>query len=174
MNRPLALLAVFLLEAGCILQGLARLAEVEEASPPPLPYPTVLRAAAPGQASVNVEAMLARPLFTPGRAMPHRDRAPAPEPAAPPRLTGLIVAEQRKAIFAGPGGKPIVVGEGDRLGPFTVTAVRPDGVELAGPPGARTLRPSSDAALRSQPAYKPPLLALIDPDRREADTESDQ
>ena len=172
--KPLALLAVLLLEAGCILQGLARLAEVE-GELPPLPQSAVHRVAAPERTPVRTEAMLARPLFTPGRALPPADRAAAPDPAALPRLTGLIVAEQRRrAIFAGPDGKPIVLSEGGRLGPFTVAAVRPDGVDLTGPPGVRTLRPSHDAGLRSQFAYKVPILSLIDPDRREAETENDQ
>ncbi len=171
--EPLALLAVLLLELGCILHGLARPSVVE--GEPPLPQPAS-RAAAPERAPVRTEAMLARPLFTPRRALPHEDHAPALEPAvASPRLTGLIVAEQRgRAIFAGPDGKPVVLGEGGRLGPFTVVAVRPDGVDLSGPPGLRTLRPSSDAALRPQAVYKPAVLALIDPDRRELETENDQ
>ena len=170
MKLP-ALLAVLVLEAACILNGLAGLAEVEA---PPLPVPPVAsRPATPQRAPVSVEAMLARPLFTPGRAPPHGDRAPAPVLATPPRLTGLIVAERSgKAIFAGPDGKPIVLGEGGRLGPFTVVAVRPDGVELDGPPGVRMIRPSRGAG--SPPAGKRPILALIDPERREAETESDQ
>lgn len=171
MKLP-ALLAVLVLEAACILHGLAPLAEVEGAPPLPVP-PVASRPAAPQRTPVNVEAMLARPLFTPGRAVPHRDRAPAPVLATPPRLTGLIVAERRgKAIFAGPDGKPIVLGEGGRLGPFTVVAVRPDGVELDGPPGVRMIRPSRGAG--SPPADRRPVLALIDPERREAETESDQ
>ncbi len=185
VNRPLALLAVLLLETGCILQSLARLDAVEGEPPPPVPQAPVRRAAAPEWAPVRIDAMLARPLFTPGRAPFRRDLAPASAPAAPPRLTGLIVAEQHgRAIFAGPDGKPIVLGEGGRLGPFTVVAVRPDGVELAGPPGVRTVRPSIDAALRppsagklpvlALPVLALPVLALIDPDRREAETESDQ
>ena len=171
--QPLALLSVVLV--GCILHGLARLSVVER-KPPLLPQPVAPRAAAPERAPVRTEAMLARPLFTPGRAPFRVDHAPAPAAAAAaPRLTGLIVAEQRgQAIFAGPDGKPVVVGEGGRLGPFTVVAVRPDGVDLSGPPGLRTLRPSSDAALRSQSVDKPAVLALIDPDRRELETENDQ
>lgn len=173
MNKPLALLAVFALEAACILHGLARLTEVEAPPPLPVPPPVVARPAAPQRTPVSVEAMLARPLFTPGRVPVRRDRAPAPVLATPPRLTGLIVAERHgKAIFAGSDGKPIVLGEGGRLGPFTVMAVRPDGVELDGPPGLRMLRPSRDAG--SPPARKLPILALIDPERREAETESDQ
>ena len=171
--KPLALLAVSLLELGCILQGLTRPAVVE--GTPPLPQAATPQVTAAGRAPVRIEAMLARPLFTPGRALHHGDRAPAPEQATPPRLTGLMIVEQRgQAIFAGPNGKPVVLGEGGRLGPFTVVAVRPDGVELAGPPGLRTLRPSSDAALRSRSASQPSVLALIDPDRREAETENDQ
>lgn len=171
--KPLALLAVFWLELGCILHGLARVS-VAEGEPPPLP--AAPRIAAPERVPVPTEAMLARPLFTPGRVPFRVDHALAPEPAAvPPRLTGLVVAERRgRAIFAGPDGKPVVLGEGGRLGPFTVVAVRPDGVDLSGPPGLRTLRPSSDAALRPEAVYKPAVLALIDPDRRELETENDQ
>ena len=172
MKLP-ALLAVLVLEAAWVLHGLAGLAEVEGAPPLPVPPAVVARPAAPQRTPVNVEAMLARPLFTPDRAPFRRDRAPAPVLAAPPRLTGLIVAERHgKAIFAGPDGKPIVLGEGGRLGPFTVMAVRPDGVELDGPPGVRMIRPSRDAG--SPPAHKLPILALIDAERREAETESDQ
>lgn len=172
--KRLALPAVLLLEIGCVLHGLTRPAVVEEPLPPP-PLPAVPRAAPPERAPVRTEAMLSRPLFRPGRVPPATGNlAPVPT-AAPPRLTGLVVAEQRRwVIFAGPDGKSVVLGEGGRLGPFTVVAVRPDGVELAGPPGLRTLRPSGDAALRPQPANRPPVLALIDPERREAETESDQ
>ena len=172
--KPLALLAASLLGVGCILHGLARPAVVEGA-PPPLPQPAVPHVAVPKRAPVRTEAMLARPLFTPGRALLHGNHAPAPEQVAPPRLTGLMIVEQRgRAIFAGPDGKPVVLGEGGRLGPFTVVAVRPDGVQLAGPPGLRTLHPSSDAVLRSRSVRQSSVLALIDPDRREAETENDQ
>jgi hypothetical protein len=170
----LALLAVFLLEIGCILHGLTRPAVVEE--PLPLPsLPAFPRAASPERAPVRTEAMLARPLFRPGRVPPGPgDLTPVPT-AALPRLTGLVVVEQsRWVIFAGPDGKSVVLGEGGRLGPFTVVAVRPDRVELAGPPGIRTLHPSRDATLRPKPASKPTILALIGPERREAETESDQ
>lgn len=176
---PAVLLAVLLLEFGCILHGLVRLA-VAEGELAPLPQPAAARAAVservPARVPVRIEAMLARPLFAPGRAPFRGDHAAAPAAAmAPPRLTGLIVAEQRgRAIFAGPDGKPVVLGEGGRLGPFTVVAVRPDGVDLSGPPGLRTLRPSSDAALRLQSARQPSVLALINPDSREAETENDQ
>lgn len=170
--RLIALLAVLALEVACILHGLAPLAEVE-APPLPVPQPVAPRAAASQRTPVSVEAVLARPLFTPGRAPFHRDHAPTPVLAAPPRLTGLIVAEQRgRAIFAGPDGKPIVLGKGGRLGPFTVVAVGPDGVELDGPPGVRLLRPSRGAG--PPPGDRRPVLALIDPERREAETESDQ
>ncbi len=171
--KPFALLAVLLV--GCILHGLTRLSVVER-EPPLFPQPAARRIAAPAQTPVQIERMLARPLFTPGRAPFREDHAPPPElTAAPPRLTGLIVAARHgRAIFAGPDGKPVVLSEGGRLGPFTVVAVRPDGVDLSGPPGLRTLRPSGDAALRLEAVYKPAVLALIDPDRRELETENDQ
>lgn len=69
---------------------------------------------------------------------------------------------------------PIVVAEGSRLGPFTVTAIGPGAVELVGPAGVRTLCPSSDPDRRSQSAPKGPIMVWIDPVRREVETESDQ
>jgi len=93
-----------------------------------------------------------------------------------PRLAGLVITgHARRAIFASlDGQRPVVVSEGGQLGPFTVTAIQPGEVELTGPAGAHRLRPLSDAGLRSQFASKAAVLALIDPVRRELETESDQ
>lgn len=128
------------------------------------------------RASVPVDTMLQRPLFTAGRAPFRAERARPAEPASLPRLTGLIVTEiRREAIFAAASGqKPLVVHEGDRLGTLTVTAIDARRVELTGPLGTQTVHPAADASLRSQPAAKLPVLAMIGPVQREQETESNQ
>ncbi len=182
LAHRLALVAgAALLEFGCILRAAAPLAD---ADPDPAPSRS-LEVTAPrlqtGQrsselAQVRVDTMLARPLFTPGRTPPRTDQGAQPAPVTLPRLAGLVISGgERRAIFAAPDGqRPVVVAEGSRLGPFTVTAIGPGTVELSGPAGIRTLRPSSDAGLRSQSASKGPIMARIDPVRRELETESDQ
>lgn len=109
---------------------------------PPVASPTV--AAAPVlHGDEWVTTILARPLFT-------RDRRPAAPVSAVaaasgggglPRLTGIAISpERRRAIFAGTdGAKPIVVEEGGSIGAFTVQAIGPDGVKVAGPDGQRTV-----------------------------------
>ena len=126
--------------------------------------------------AAQLDAILQRPLFTAGRTPFQPERARAAEPASLPRLSGLVITEtRREAIFAAPSGhKPLVVHEGDRIGTFTVTAIRSREVELAGPLGRRTLRPAADMGLRPQLAHKMPVLAMIAPVRRERETESDQ
>ncbi len=130
----------------------------------------------PQGAQPRTDAMLARPLFMAGRAPPDA-AAPAPAtPAIPPRLTGLVIAQgERWAIFTGPDNRrPTTVAEGGALGPFTVTSIKPNEVELAGPQGVHRLRLAADADLRSRFATHYPVVALIDPVRREAETETDQ
>jgi len=178
LAHPLAILAgVAFLELGCILHAVMPPAGAEPApsvavaSPNPRPDPV-----APKWPPARLDAILARPLFAPGRTPARPERAPSPPPATPPRLAGLIVTgDERRAIFASAKGeRPVVVGAGGRLGPFTVTAIDAGTVELAGPDGVRTLRPATDADLRSRFAYKGPIVAWIDPVRRERETESDQ
>lgn len=178
-HRLAVFAGVALLELGCILRAAAPL---EDAEPMPLQaaHPALLSRHtdqdAPKLPQAHLDAMLARPLFTPGRA-PRRPEQPSPAaPPTPPRLAGLVIAGgERRAIFASPDGRrPIVVREGTQLGPFNVTAIHPAEVELTGPSGVRRLRPSSDAGLRSQFASKVAVVALIDPVRRELETESNQ
>jgi len=178
LAHPLAILTgVALLELGCVLHAVMPPAGAEPApaaavaSPNPRPDPV-----APKWPPARLDAILARPLFTPGRTPARPERAPSPPSATPPRLAGLIVTgDERRAIFASAKGeRPVVVGTGGRLGPFTVTAIDASTVELAGPDGVRTLRPATDADLRSRFAYKGPIVARIDPIRRERETESDQ
>ncbi len=104
--------------------------------------------------------------------------APAtlPRPPAPlPRLTGVVATGRtRQAIFTAPDGLgALVAGEGDRLGPYTVTAITAGAAELTGPGGAYLLHPTPHAGLRPG-AGAPPAPALSYPARREAETENDQ
>jgi len=183
LNKRLAMVAAFaLLELGCILQGIAPLADADAAPEPfQVPGPAVssgkpVEQASPELMQARVSTMQARPLFMPGRVPSHPEPPLAAEPARPPRLAGLVITQgMRRAIFAAPDGqKPSVAAEGDQLGPFTVTAIKASEALLTGPSGLYTLHPSSDAGVRSQVAYNDPIVPLIDPIHREAETESDQ
>ena len=91
------------------------------------------------------------------------------------RLAGIVVAGPvRQAIFAAPDGTMLLVDEGGRLGAFTVRAIRRDEVEVMGAGGSVVLSPSPDAVLRDEWRLLPANVPLIDPVRREAETESDQ
>ena len=92
-----------------------------------------------------------------------------------PRLTGVVAAGgTRQAIFTAPDGFGAqVAGEGDRLGPYTVTAITAGAAELTGPGGAYVLHPTPHAGLR--PGAGPPMVPTpSDPARREAETENDK
>jgi len=180
--RLTTLAAIAILEFGCILRAASPLADADAASEPfqppapatsPAPF---LRQPSPERMQARVSALQARPLFTPGRTPYHAEPPPPAESMRPPRLTGLIVMQGvRRAIFAASDGqKPSVVTEGGQLGPFTVTAIAANEVELTGPAGVYTLHPSSDAGVRSLFAFNDAILPLISPTRREAETESDQ
>ena len=86
----------------------------------------------------------------------------------------------RQAIFTDADGRgSLEVGVGGRIDSFTVTAIEPGEAELVDrEPGREasryTLRPSPHAGLRSEWAYQAPVVAFVDPRRREAETESDQ
>ncbi len=95
------------------------------------------------QVSSWAAAILARPLF-------NRDRRPVDAPAVAaavqsslPRLTGIAVSPAgRHAIFANPGGKPLVTSPGDHVAGFTVQEINPGAVTMVGPGGSRVLQPS--------------------------------
>ena len=64
-------------------------------------------------------------------------------PAGLPRLTGIMIGPfGRSAIFASDGGKPIVVAEGGHIGRWIVRLIKVGEVQVVGPDGARSLRPS--------------------------------
>jgi hypothetical protein len=109
------------------------------------------------QAARYVGAILARPLFSPNR---RPDDIAANSPAKDlARLTGVLLSPAGKsAIFAGPaGGKPIVVGEGGRIGEHVVGSINAGAVTVIGPAGERVLHPAFD------PSPPPPKQVLPTP-----------
>ncbi len=91
------------------------------------------------------DRILERPLFS-------RDRRPAARstptassgtgPVPLPRLSGVIVSGSgRSAIFAGAaGGHVTVIGEGAKIGRYTVDRIEAGRVTVAGPEGKQVLR----------------------------------
>ena len=99
-----------------------------------------------------------------------------PAKADPQRLSGIVVAGgERVAIFAGdPGAPMLAVREGDVLGQERVVWINPHGVQLDGPAGTRLVTPGDDALTRTTLAPMIAPLPMIDPYRRERETENDQ
>lgn len=127
---------------------------------PPKAQPRVASEDPEDHTDAWLATVLARPLFS-------RDRKPTPPDSKPsaaatlaalPRLTGVIVGPfGRTAIFAGAdGGKAIVAGEGTAVGAYTVQSIRPGGVTVTGPQGARMVALSGDATTRSALAAEIP------------------
>ncbi len=86
----------------------------------------------------------------------------------------VATSATRQAIFTAPDGLgALVAGEGDRLGPYTVTAITAGAAELTGPGGAYLLHPTPHVGLPPGTGAQP-TVALSDPARREAETENDQ
>ncbi len=157
LAQPPVRLTVLAALAALLAGGLAL--ELRDPSGPadtreqPLPAAVIPDVAArPGRPAPVAEwqaAMLDRPLFSPARRPP----APAVVAAAPaavalplPRLTGVLIdGAVRRAIFAGPAGKPLLVQEGAVIAGMTVRDIRPGQVTLEGAQGMRTVRPSFDA-----------------------------
>jgi len=85
---------------------------------------------------------LARPLFSESRRPASQPSPSAAAPASLPRLTGTLIGPfGRRALFVdGSSGKPLALGESDRMGVWTVEAISEGHVTLRGPDGARSLR----------------------------------
>ncbi len=134
------------------------------ASPAQSPAPPNGESAA-ARTSESVATILARPLFD-----PHRRPQPGAADGAPaatglPRLAGLIVGPSgRAAIFASDaGGKPTVVAEGARIGPYLVQSIQADEAVVRGPDGVLTLHPTFQSAPPDQPAGSPAPPARVRP-----------
>ena len=152
MNAALALV-------GLVAAGLAGVVAVElwpaaPAADPAAPRSLSRNAPAspdrPDPGTAWIDLLLARPLFSQSRRPPTAVAAAgrAVTAAAPlPRMTAILIdGTRRSVIFAAPGGKPISLGEGGRLGAFTVQSIEPQRVVVLGPDGPRTVRTSFDPA----------------------------
>ncbi len=154
------------------LLGVALAAELglPERDPPAAQSPALQVNAGPPRQADPVgrwaSAVLARPLFSPGR-RPDAAASQTGEHLDLPRLSGIIVmASERRAIFAsaGNGAPAIIVSEGGTVGGWQVEAVHPGDVQVAGPNGRRTLRPTySDRppAMPDKDPTQPPLAAPL-------------
>ena len=86
---------------------------------------------------------------------------------------GIVIAgRDRIALFA--GEPTLLAREGDTVGTERITVIDPRAVLLDGPSGPRVVEPSADPATRAAQHGMTPLPALIDPYRRERETENDQ
>jgi len=113
-----------------------------------LPPPGVRRAAVlPPDRQEQTRIILGRPLFTPGR-RPPSEAASGP---AEPRLAGIVISPGgRKAIFAGDGdARAQVVAPGGNAGVWHIVAIGDGAVQVIGPDGPRTLRPTRDGTTSS-------------------------
>ncbi len=119
--------------------------------PAPNRQPLALALAPPSNGRVDssqkVEILLARPLFRPNRRPPAGTANPADSSLKSlPRLTGVVVSPVGKfALFANiDGGKPIVVGEGGRVGAAAIEAIEAGRVTIRGPDGLVVLHAAFD------------------------------
>jgi hypothetical protein len=140
------------LEDATLPQATAR-AAAEHAASRIAPAP----AGGAGELQARVAAILARPLFQPTRRPPAVPATEAAGPSALPRLAGVLVSRAgRSVIFeGGADGKPVVVGEGGRIGAYVVTSIGDGEAVVTGPGGARTLHPAFGPPGATQPAAAP-------------------
>jgi hypothetical protein len=155
-----------LLLAGSALFGAVLLGELNPEDPgvPPattsVPMPAqTLPAQRPQSPRMDdlVATTLSRPLFSATRRPAERA---APDRLADPeltnvRLTGIVVdPDQRTAIFAVQGAKPLVRSEGETVNDWHLDSIAPHEVTLTGPAGTTTLELKSDPNL-VRPAPQP-------------------
>jgi general secretion pathway protein N len=159
-------LVLVLLLAGCALAAVIITAEmartpdrdrdpVSIASSVPEPAPPSTRPEPPGRYNELLATILARPLFSNTRRPPPRggDNAMADSGLNDTRLTGIVVVPgHRIAIFAPPGAKMLVVGEGETVSGWRVERINPREVSLSGPSGTKTLQPKFDPNLTPPPS----------------------
>ena len=149
MIRVLGVLALALGGAAAAMLGGA-----EPIVPEPVPTITVppRPSAAPLSADLGTRwaaTALARPLFNPGRRPTQMPPVEAVSPPSPPRLTGTLIGPSgKRALFAGGkvGDRPATVGENDRVGIWTVQAIRAGIVTIIGPDGMQELRVTAEAS----------------------------
>jgi general secretion pathway protein N len=103
--------------------------------------------APPVDADALVAEILDRPLFSPDRHPPAPPPAPEAEAKTPPELNGrlagvMIRPNDREALFARDGEKPITVKEGDTIDGWTVSTIEADRVVLTSEFGEKVVQPT--------------------------------
>src|SRR5882724_9794992 len=99
--------------------------ETAIANPPAQPSPASIVSGQLARATLgpSLSTIVARPLFSPSR-RPLEKEAPVSEDFNGKRLSGIIIApEQRIAIFAVDGGKPLALGEGETVGAWQIETI---------------------------------------------------
>jgi len=109
--------------------------------------------------------VLGRPLFSPTRQPVARTNSD--QPSGPGltevRLTGIVIEPSRHlAIFAMPGAKAMIRGEGETVNDWRVDSISLGEVVLSGPAGSTTLQPKIDAGL-GRPGIAPQRTAQTPP-----------
>ncbi len=132
-------------------------------TPAPAPAVAVAPAAPPRPATAAPRlrslaeweaTMDARPLFDPARHPPPQPRLEAAAaPPDPPRLTAVLIGPfGRLATFVGGDGRAVTLGEGGRIGAWSVRAISAGEVVIE----------DADGALRLHPSFGPPAPARGD------------
>ncbi len=131
---------------------------VSTRSSPTIPARAQLPPSADTQVQVN--DILARPLFAATRRPPPVASITSSGPAALPRLSAVLVSGHgRTVIFAGgPSGKPVSLVEGGRIGAYVVQSIGVGQATLAGPDGVRVLRPTFEGAAAGTAAVGPVIV----------------
>src|SRR5215470_17433129 len=109
------------------------------------------------------------PLFSPTRRPPEAAATDNSEtPLSDMRLTGILITpDQRMAIFAPAGGKPLVRSEGEMISDWRIESIDSQSVSLIGPTGSTTLEPKADPNLVRVTAgqHSPSQLAMAPPSK---------
>jgi hypothetical protein len=106
--------------------------------------------------------VLSRPLFSPTRQPATRQNSDqtAGTGLTDVRLSGIVIERGRRlAIFAIPGAKPAVRGEGETVNDWRVDRITLREVVLSGPAGSTTMEPKIDASLVRPAPTAPPRPA---------------
>ncbi len=129
---------------------------VVASQPSARPARAVIPPGAKGSTGPNARTVLARPLFSVHRRPAVDPRQPSlVAGAALPRLSGIVItATARRAIFAG-DGRPRSGSVGDRIDGYTIVAIGPQAVTVAGPAGTHVLSLSFDANRVASPFANP-------------------
>ncbi len=119
-----------------------------------------------GLAAQDAQVILARPLFAQNRRPPPGPKTPSSgQGAAPPRLSGIVIAARSRHAIFDAGGHPAALGEGDRIGLYVVRAIGPQQVVLDGPNGPQALGLSFDSnrpTATTAPYFPPSGPSILD------------